>query len=83
VRSAFFWDITQRRVVILYRCFGTTYQSHLYKGQEIQEFLDLWKDGTDRFSRNVGKELPDFLTLEYEADRLSRNVGKGLPLDAA
>jgi hypothetical protein len=29
VRSALFWDITQCRVVILYRRFGTTYPSHL------------------------------------------------------
>jgi hypothetical protein len=42
MRSAFFWDITQRRMVILYRRFGTTYWSHLpigpiFKGQEVQE----------------------------------------------
>jgi hypothetical protein len=29
IRSALFWDITQRRVVILYQRFGTTYRSHL------------------------------------------------------
>jgi hypothetical protein len=29
IRSALFWDITQRRVVIVYRRFGTTYPSHL------------------------------------------------------
>jgi len=29
VRSTLQWDIMQRRVVILYQCFGTTYQSHL------------------------------------------------------
>jgi hypothetical protein len=29
MRPALFWDITQRRVVILYRRFGTTYRSHL------------------------------------------------------
>jgi hypothetical protein len=29
LKSALFWDITQRRVVILYRRFGTTYRSHL------------------------------------------------------
>jgi hypothetical protein len=28
-RSALFWDITLRRVVIVYRRFGTTYRSHL------------------------------------------------------
>jgi hypothetical protein len=29
VKSSFFWDVTQRRVVILYRRFGTTYRSGL------------------------------------------------------
>jgi hypothetical protein len=29
IRSALFWDITQSRVVILYRRFRTTYPSHL------------------------------------------------------
>jgi hypothetical protein len=29
MRSTLFWDITQRRVEILYRRFGTTYRSHL------------------------------------------------------
>jgi hypothetical protein len=29
MRSALFWDITQRRMVILYRRFGTTYPSFL------------------------------------------------------
>jgi hypothetical protein len=30
MKSALFWDITQRRVVIVYRRFGTTYRSHLH-----------------------------------------------------
>jgi hypothetical protein len=47
MRSALFWDVTQRRVVILYRRFGP-----IFKGQEVQE------DGTDTLSRNVGKGLP-------------------------
>jgi hypothetical protein len=29
MRSALFWDITRRRVVIVYRRFGKTYRSHL------------------------------------------------------
>ena len=29
LKSALFWDITQRRVVVLYRRFGTIYRSHL------------------------------------------------------
>jgi len=36
IRSALFWDIIQCIVVIPYRCFRTTYQSHL-KGPRIQE----------------------------------------------
>jgi hypothetical protein len=29
MRSALFWDVMQRRVIILDRCFGTNYRSHL------------------------------------------------------
>ena len=50
VRSALFGDFTQRKLVIPYRRFGTTYPSHL-QGSRILE------DGTDRLSRNIGTEL--------------------------
>jgi hypothetical protein len=60
-KSALFWDITQRKVVILYRRFGTTYRSHLQGSSHIRRilvgFLDL-EDGTDILYRNVGIELP-------------------------
>jgi hypothetical protein len=36
MKSVVFWVITRRRVVIIYRCFGTTYQSHLH-GSRFQE----------------------------------------------
>jgi hypothetical protein len=42
--SALFWDFTQRRMVVPYQHFRTTYQSHL--------------QGTDRLSRNIGNYLP-------------------------
>jgi hypothetical protein len=35
IRSALFWDITQRRVVIIYRRFGTTYRSHLFPSRTL------------------------------------------------
>jgi hypothetical protein len=41
--AAIFWVITQRVVVIPYRRFGTTYRCH-------------HEDGTDKSSRNFGKE---------------------------
>ena len=58
MRFALFWDITQRRVVILYRRSGQ-HIGPIFKGQEVQEedFFTL-EDGTDRLSRNVGKGLP-------------------------
>jgi hypothetical protein len=53
--SELFWDITQRRMVIIYRRFGITYRSYL-EGFFL-DFLTL-EDGTDMLYRNVGKELP-------------------------
>ena len=47
--SAFFWDIAQRIAVIPYRRFGTPF-GPIFKGQEFD-------DGTDKLSRNAGKEL--------------------------
>jgi hypothetical protein len=35
-RSALFWGVTQRRVVILYRCFGAIYQSHLQEVRSLR-----------------------------------------------
>ena len=58
-RSALFWDVTQRRVVVLYRRFGTTYLPRL-EASISQFFLDVWtlEDGTHMLSRNVATELP-------------------------
>jgi hypothetical protein len=88
--SALFWDITQRRVIILYRRFRTTYRTSLL----FLDFLTL-EDGTDTLWRNVGTGLPvnavsyvriaqiSFTmnykpTLQYPEDRsiiILRNVG--------
>jgi hypothetical protein len=59
MRSVLFCTITQRRVIILYRCFGITYRSHPQgsRGPRRVDFLSL-EDGTDTLSRNVGKRLP-------------------------
>jgi hypothetical protein len=54
LRTALFWVVTQRVVVIPHRRFGTTYRSHLH-GSKIEKRLE---DGSDRLSRNGGKELP-------------------------
>jgi hypothetical protein len=53
MKSALFWDITQRKVVISYRRFGTTYR--FPSKSVIRRTL---KIGPDRFSRNFGKKLP-------------------------
>jgi hypothetical protein len=62
--SAFFWDIMQRRMVILYRRLGTTYWSHLQGSRSprrifLLDFLAL-EDG-----RSPRREFYlDFLALE-------------------
>jgi hypothetical protein len=59
MRSAIFWNITQRQ----WQSFTDVSEQHIspvFKSQEVQEFLSL-EDGTDILSRNVGKGLP--LTL--------------------
>jgi hypothetical protein len=53
-RSPLLWDITQRRLLILYWRFGTTYRSH-FQGSRSPRRLEY---GTDRLSRNVGEGLP-------------------------
>jgi hypothetical protein len=50
MRTALFWVIKQRVVLIPYRRFGTTSGSHP-QGKNLE-------DGIDRLSQNVGKELP-------------------------
>jgi hypothetical protein len=41
MRSALFWDITQRWVVIVYRRFGTTYRSHLQRSRSPRRLSSL------------------------------------------
>jgi len=51
MKSGFFWVVTQCVGAIPYRPLGTTYRSHLDG-----PFLTS-EDGTDKMSRDVGKEL--------------------------
>ena len=41
MKSAVFWDITRRRVVVFCRRFGTTYRSHLHGSRIRVGFLTL------------------------------------------
>jgi hypothetical protein len=41
MRSALFWDVTRRRVVIVYRRLGTTYRSH-HHGSRVRVGKDSW-----------------------------------------
>jgi hypothetical protein len=75
MRSAFFWDIKQRWVVVLYRRFGTTYWSHL-QGFRL---LDLLKTGPIGWPETSVQKV---FTLEDGTDRVSRNVGTELLLNA-
>jgi hypothetical protein len=54
--SVFFWDIRQRRVVILFRRFGKPI-GPMITVQEVQEGYLTLEDGSDMLSRKVGTEL--------------------------
>jgi hypothetical protein len=70
MRSALLLGITQRRLVILHRRFGTTYR-FIFKGSELfLEFLTL-EDGTDMLSRNVGEGLPLDAALYPRREQIS------------
>jgi len=64
MRTALFWAVTQRALVIPYRRFDS-----IFKGQESPE------DGTDRLSRNVCKELP--LPLRNDLEERSSCLLRG------
>jgi hypothetical protein len=50
--TALFWVITQRVVVIPYRCFGTNFFLFIFSFGCLTAV-----DGADKLSRNVGKKL--------------------------
>jgi hypothetical protein len=65
LRSALFWGIAHRRVVILYRRFGANYRYQLKWARSPRLFLSFLtlEYGTDTLSRNVGKGLPIYAAL--------------------
>jgi hypothetical protein len=60
-----FWDITQRRLVILYRPFGTSYWSHL-------------EDGNVTLFPNVGEVCHSTLRNTPEEHRSHQHLGGSL-----
>jgi hypothetical protein len=55
MRSLLFWDVTQPRLVVSYRRFGTPSRSHILGSSSPRGMDSLTvKDGTDRLSRKVG-----------------------------
>jgi hypothetical protein len=58
LKSALFWDITQRRVVIVYRRAPSHIESTSRRRLSFLLGSLTLEDGTDTLSRNVGKQLP-------------------------
>ena len=52
-----FWNVTQRRLVVSYRHFGTTYWPPSATVKQSKKCLTL-EDGTDTLSRNVDNKVP-------------------------
>jgi len=58
MRTALFWVITRRLVIISHRRFGIAYV-RIFRDQESIAFgLLTSENGTDMLSRNVAKKLP-------------------------
>jgi hypothetical protein len=61
-------------VAVPFRSFGTTYRSHIQgSSSPIKDCLNL-KDGTDRLSQNVGKELSLLAAQQPRTARFSASV---------
>jgi hypothetical protein len=88
MKSALFSVITQRRVVILYRRFGTTYRSHLKESRNPRRNLVtlgtqfIKGKGVDGFGSHEAWCWPVGL-MQREEGELSRNIGAELPLYVA
>jgi hypothetical protein len=82
LRSAFFWVITHRTVVIPYWLFGTTYLSYPQGSKNLE-------DGNDMLSRNVGTELLPYTaqysrTAQFSSDTVvSESYGSLQPIRIA
>jgi hypothetical protein len=71
MRSALFWDITRRHVVIVYRRFGTTYRSHIH-GSRVG--ILTCEHGTDTDNiRGLSKKYP---TIFFSSVSNGERVGK-------
>jgi hypothetical protein len=73
MRSALFWGITQRRMVILCRRFGTRYRSHLQGSRSW-----LLKMGPTRCPETSAKDY--HLTLRNAAEERTSHAGTCLPI---
>jgi hypothetical protein len=67
LRSTLFWDFTQRRMVVCYQRFGTTYR-YRYKSQTVR--LLYLRDETNWLSRNV-------LLCKEQVQNLWHNMAAG------
>jgi hypothetical protein len=72
MRWAFFWEFTQRRLIVRNRRFGTTYWVPSSRAQP-SFFLGCLtlEDGTDRFCRNVSYKLPIYASQRHRRATIS------------
>jgi hypothetical protein len=82
MRSALFWDITQRIVIIYYRLFWKTYRFHLKRVKQWDpSFLLTFRDNLSVPSQRVKKSDPSFLlTFRDNLPVQSQRVKKSDPI---
>jgi hypothetical protein len=78
LRSALFWGTTQRRVLILYRRFGTMYRSHLQGSRNVGKGLTLDAALYPRRTQisSSSRRKPEIRELEFFFSGFKMTVGK-------
>jgi hypothetical protein len=76
LRTALFWYVTRLRLVIGYWRFRTAYRSHIQRASSLDCLII--EDGSDRVSRNVGKNYQSTLCNIPEERRFQIHCGGSL-----
>jgi len=79
MRSALFWDVMQRRVIISHRRFGTNYLSHIQGSKTPKSFLDFLnlEVSTDRLSRKCRCGLTAVRCITFQKSAVLVYVAAG------
>ena len=81
MKSAVFWGITRRRMVIVYRRFGTTYRSHPHGSRvQVHSYRNNPEDVTHYKCYNISPYLSNRFTIDHNLNIVSEDTCNWNPL---